>query len=133
MLARLLAKLQQFNLNLKHCPGLLHANADGLSRCHQCDRMECTPVLPSSVDKLNTNSECLQPHANSVCGSRMDSDLIPLESGCLHSCIKTKHQFANKLCCLLCELCGDVKIHNVILKHVQRFTTCVRTIQFTTN
>ena len=38
MLACWLAKLQQFNFAIAHRPGTHHGNADGLSRCPQCDR-----------------------------------------------------------------------------------------------
>ena len=38
MLARCLAKLQQFNFAIEHRPGTHHANADGLSHCPQCDK-----------------------------------------------------------------------------------------------
>ena len=41
MLARWLAKLQQFNFSIVHRPGAQHGNADGLSRCPQCDRGSC--------------------------------------------------------------------------------------------
>ena len=56
MLARWLAKLQQFHFDIIHRPGAQHGNADGLSRCPQ-------------------------PYANSCEGSSLDSELIPLESG----------------------------------------------------
>ena len=38
MLARWLAKLQQFHFDIVHRPGAQHGNADGLSRCPQCER-----------------------------------------------------------------------------------------------
>ena len=38
MLARWLAKLQQFHFDIIHRPGAQHGNADGLSRCPQCER-----------------------------------------------------------------------------------------------
>ena len=68
MLARWLAKLQQFNFAVEHRPGTQHANADGLSRCPQCDRGSC---MPSSTTYTRDSGG----------GSSMDSELIPLESG----------------------------------------------------
>ena len=41
MLARWLAKLQQFHFEIIHRPGVQHGNADGLSRCPQCERGAC--------------------------------------------------------------------------------------------
>ena len=75
MLARWLAKLQQFHFEIIHRPGAQHGNADGLSRCPQCERGECAPNTNSSP----TDPE--QPYASSCIGSSLDSELIPLESG----------------------------------------------------
>ena len=75
MLARWLAKLQQFHFEIIHRPGAQHGNADGLSRCPQCERGACTPNTNSS----STDPE--QPYASSCIGSSLDSELIPLESG----------------------------------------------------
>ena len=75
MLARWLAKLQQFNFAIEHRHGTQHANADGLSRCPQCDRGSC---IPSSMTHTHDPE---QPYAYSGGGSSMDSKLIPLESG----------------------------------------------------
>ena len=75
MLARWLAKLQQFHFEIIHRPGAQHGNADGLSRCPQCERGECAPNIISS----STDPE--QPYASSCIGSSLDSELIPLESG----------------------------------------------------
>ena len=75
MLARWLAKLQQFHFEIIHRPGAQHGNADGLSRCPQCERGDCAPVINSS----STDPE--QPYASSCIGSSLDSELIPLESG----------------------------------------------------
>ena len=81
MLARWLAKLQQFHFSIEHRPGAQHGNADGLSRCPQCERGSCAP-------NANThNQDPDQPYANSCGGSSMDSELIPLESGEL--CVAT--------------------------------------------
>ena len=75
MLARWLAKLQQFNFSIEHRPGAQHGNAEGLSRCPQCDRGSCAPT--SNTHQHDPD----QPYANSCGGSSMDSELIPLESG----------------------------------------------------
>ena len=75
MLARWLAKLQQFHFEIIHRPGTQHGNADGLSRCPQCDRGSCAPNIQSEP------SDPEQPYASSCIGSSLDSKLIPLESG----------------------------------------------------
>ena len=75
MLARWLAKLQQFHFDIIHRPGAQHGNADGLSRCPQCDRGACAPI------KISDTSDPEQPYASSCIGSSLDSELIPLESG----------------------------------------------------
>ena len=75
MLARWLAKLQQFHFEIIHRPGAQHGNADGLSRCPQCDRGACAPIINSDP------SDPEQPYASSCIGSSLDSELIPLESG----------------------------------------------------
>ena len=75
MLARWLAKLQQFHFSIEHRSGAQHGNADGLSRCPQCERGLCAP-------NANTHqNDPDQPYANSCGGSSMDSERIPLESG----------------------------------------------------
>ena len=75
MLARWLAKLQQFHFSIEHRPGAQHGNADGLSRCPQCERGSCAPT--ANTHKHDPH----QPYAKSCGGSSMDSELIPLESG----------------------------------------------------
>ena len=75
MLARWLAKLQQFHFDIIHRPGAQHGNADGLSRCPQCDRGACASNI--NIDL----SDPEQPYASSCIGSSLDSELIPLESG----------------------------------------------------
>ena len=75
MLARWLAKLQQFNFDIVHRPGAQHGNADGLSRCPQCERGSCAPT----TNTHQTDPE--QPYAYSCGGSSLDSELIPFESG----------------------------------------------------
>ena len=75
MLARWLAKLQQFRFDIIHRPGAQHGNVDGLSRCPQCERGSCAPIK----NTLQTDPD--QPYANSCGGSSMDSELTPLESG----------------------------------------------------
>ena len=75
MLARWLAKLQQFNFDIVHRPGAQHGNADGLSRCPQCERGSCAPT----TNTHQTDPD--QPYAYSCGGSSLDSELMPLESG----------------------------------------------------
>ena len=75
MLARWLAKLQQFHFDIIHRPGAQHGNADGLSCCPQCERGSCAPITNTS------HSDPEQPYANSCEGSSLDSELTPLESG----------------------------------------------------
>ena len=75
MLARWLAKLQQFNYSIEHRPGTQHGNADDLSRCPQCERGSCAPTLTTHKHDPD------QPYAYSCGRSSMDSELIPLESG----------------------------------------------------
>ena len=75
MLARWLAKLQQFNFDIVHRPGAQHGNADGLSRCPQCERGSCAPTTDTS------HSDPEQPYATSCIGSSLDSEHVPLESG----------------------------------------------------
>ena len=77
MLNHWLAKLQQFHFDIIHRPGAQHGNADGLSRCPQCERGSCAPIK-------NTHQT---DYANSCGGSSMDSELIPLESG--ETCVAT--------------------------------------------
>ena len=66
MLAHWLAKLQQFNFAIKHRPGTHHANADGLSRCPQCDRGSCIPTSTTHTHDPE------QPYAYSGGGSSMN-------------------------------------------------------------
>ena len=75
MLACWLAKLQQFNFDIVHRPGTQHGNADGLSRCPQCERGSCA----TTTNTHQTDPD--QPYAYSCEGSSLDSELIPLESG----------------------------------------------------
>ena len=75
MLARWLAKLQQFHFEIIHRPGAQHGNADGLPRCPQCERGACANNINSDP------SDPEQPYASSCIGSSLDSELIPLESG----------------------------------------------------
>ena len=41
MIARWLARLQEFDFSIEHRPGNKHLNADGLSRCHSCKNPQC--------------------------------------------------------------------------------------------
>ena len=63
------------NFDIEHRPGTQHGNADGLSRCPQCDRGSCAPT------SMTHQHDPEQPYAYSGGGSSMDSELIPLESG----------------------------------------------------
>jgi hypothetical protein len=72
MLARWLAKLQQFNFTMEYREGKKHANADGLSRCMQCSNVEC------DGPPRQTGS---QPFATSQAGSSLDENVLPMESG----------------------------------------------------
>ena len=67
MLARWLAKLQQFHFSIEHRPGAQHGNADGLTRCPQCERGSCAPIANTH------NHDPNQPYANSCGGSSMES------------------------------------------------------------
>ena len=75
MLARWLAKLQQFNFDIEHRPGTQHGNADGLLCCPQCERGSCVPTSTSHQHDHE------QPYSYSGGESSMDSELITLESG----------------------------------------------------
>ena len=66
MLARWLAKLQQFHFDIVHRPGAPHGNADGLSRCPQCERGSCVPT--TNTDQTDPE----QPYANSCATSGTD-------------------------------------------------------------
>jgi len=50
MLARWLAKLEQYDFRIEHRAGKNHGNADGLSRCHSCKNENCPgkPVIPTT-------------------------------------------------------------------------------------
>ena len=53
LLARWLARLQEYDFKIIHRAGKLHGNADGLSRCHICKNPDCPsgkalPMLTSS-------------------------------------------------------------------------------------
>ena len=70
MLARWLAKLQQFHFDIVHRPGAQHGNADGLSRCPQCERGSCATTTNTG------HSDPEQPYANSCEGSSLDSEKL---------------------------------------------------------
>ena len=56
MLARWLAKLQQYDFKIEHRAGKDHGNADGLSRCHSCKNDECPgkPIIPTTEEESST-------------------------------------------------------------------------------
>ena len=57
MLARWLAKLQQYDFVIEHRPGVKHANADALSRCHSCKRDDCPGKLLIPATEPETSSD----------------------------------------------------------------------------
>ena len=63
MLARWLAKLQQFHFDIIHRPGVQHGNADGLSLCPQCERGTCAP----NTDSIPSDPEPSWP--DTACGT----------------------------------------------------------------
>ena len=71
MLARWLAKIQQFHFDIVHRPGAQHGNADGLSRCPQCERGSCASY--TNTDKTDPE----QPYANSCEGNWLISEKFP--------------------------------------------------------
>ena len=105
MLARWLAKLQQFNFDIVHRPGAQHGNADGLSRCPQCERGLCAPT----TNTYQTDPD--QPYAYSCEGSSFDSELIPLESGetCV-AAIMTAQSENSKLIITAQKIDSDISI-----------------------
>ena len=84
MLARWYLLLGQFSVTFEYRPGLLHSNADGMSRqCGQCRRPAC-PVSAADLPAVETETQSLlvdQPFATSEMGDSMDSDLLPELSG----------------------------------------------------
>ena len=56
MLARWLAKLQQYDFTIEHRAGKEHGNADGLSRCHSCKNDDCQGRLrvPTTEEETST-------------------------------------------------------------------------------
>ena len=84
MLARWLAKLEEYNFTIVHRAGKAHGNADGLSRCHSCPNPRCAGKLPKLVSpdsepdpvvrplKYGPSSNSSSPHA-SACTSDIDS------------------------------------------------------------
>ena len=58
MLARWLAKLQTYDFDIEHRPGLQHGNADGLSRCDRCKNPSCVGTFrPEEMEKTSSDSE----------------------------------------------------------------------------
>ena len=80
MLAHWYLLLAQFAVTFEYRPGLLHSNADGMSRqCGQCRRPDC-PVSAADLPTVETETPSLlvdQPFATSEMGDLMDSDLLP--------------------------------------------------------
>ena len=84
MLARWYLLLGQFSVTFEYRPGLLHNNADGMSRqCGQCKRPDC-PVSAADLPTVDTDTQSElvdQPFATSEMGDSMDADLLPELSG----------------------------------------------------
>ena len=120
MLARWLAKLQQFNFDIVHRPGAQHGNADGLSRCPQCERGSCAPT------KNTHQTDPDQPCAYSCGGSSLDSELIPLESGetCV-TAIMTAQSENSKLIIAAQKIDKDISIVREWIL-AGKFPTCVQ-------
>ena len=120
MLARWLAKLQQFNFDIVHRPGAQHGNADGLSRFPQCERGSCAPT------KKTHQTDPDQPYAYSCGGSSRDSELIPLESGetCV-AAIMTAQSENSKLIITAQKIDKDISIVREWLL-AGKFPTCVQ-------
>ena len=56
MLARWLAKLQEFDFHIEHRPGRFHGNADGLSRCHKCKNKDC-PGSREGMEEMESSTD----------------------------------------------------------------------------
>ena len=84
MLARWYLLLGQFSVTFEYRPGLLHNNADGMSRqCGQCKRPDC-PVSAADLPTIDTDAQSAlvdQPFATSEMGDSMDADLLQELSG----------------------------------------------------
>ena len=56
MIARWLARLQEFDFSIEHRPGNKHLIVDGLSRCHSCKDPQCPGyaglLMPTSRREL---------------------------------------------------------------------------------
>ncbi len=61
MLARWLAKLEEYNFITVHRAGKAHGNADGLSRCHSCNNPRCIGKLPPLVSSDSEPIPALRP------------------------------------------------------------------------
>ena len=72
MLARWLAKLQQYDFDIEHRPGAKHVNADALSRCHSCKNEDCPGHLAPPTSDPETSSGEL-PSSKEEVSSRKDS------------------------------------------------------------
>ena len=80
MLARWLARLEEYHFDIRHRPGNQHSNADGLSRCHTCTNPECAgklspPIETSESDDISpiacvSYGDCLADDSISSCEGR---------------------------------------------------------------
>ena len=101
MLARWLAKLQEFDFHIEHRPGRFHGNADGLSRCHKCKNKDCPgsregmEEMESSTDsdvhvKMNTTRRVREIKVDAP-----GCSMVPINAPAHH----TKREPALRLCC----------------------------------
>ena len=74
----MLARWYLLLVTFEYRPGLLHSNADGMSRqCGQCRRPDC-PVSVADLPTIETETQLLlvdQPFTTSEMGDSMDSRL----------------------------------------------------------
>ena len=79
LLARWIARLQEYDFVVTHRPGKLHGNADGLSRCHVCKNPDCVSglVIPM-VSSSDSDPEPLVKRTKRV--RSLDADAM--DTGC---------------------------------------------------
>ena len=79
MLARWLAKLQQYDFDIEHRPGVRHVNADSLSRCHSCKNEYCPGNITPAPSEPETSSgelpaTTVKPHSKASSTKRIKID-----------------------------------------------------------
>ena len=77
MLACWFARLQQFDFEIVHRPGAQHCNADGLSRCPQCQFGGCADATPPLLPVVDAE----QPFASSEVGSASAGSILREDIG----------------------------------------------------